>query len=111
MRNVILSSEFEQYYAALPAQVKIKFDYAINILQTVAVPNTKFVKKIQNSEFYEMRVSVGTNEYRSLLFSIDNDNIINATQVLILNSFLKKSNKDYPKQIAIAENILKQFEQ
>ena len=110
MRNVILSSEFEQYYTALPARIKVKFDYAINVLQTVAVPSTKFVKKIQNSEFYEMRVSVGTNEYRSLLFSIDNDNIINATQVLILNSFLKKSNKDYPKQIVIAENILKQFE-
>lgn len=110
MRNVILSNEFEQYYAALPARIKVKFDYAINILQTVAVLSTKFVKKIQDSEFYEMRVSVGTNEYRSLLFSIDNDNIINATQVLILNSFLKKSNKDYPKQITIAENILKQFE-
>ena len=56
-----------------------------------------------------MRASLGNNEYRSVLFSIDNDNIINATQVLLLNSFLKKSTKDYKKNITIAEQIITKY--
>lgn len=53
-----------------------------------------------------MRVSVGTNEYRTVLFAIDHDNIILSTKILVLNAFLKKSTKDYKKQIEIAEKIL-----
>ena len=57
-----------------------------------------------------MRVSVNTNEYRTILFAVDNDNIIFSKKVLLLNGFLKKSTKDYCKQIKIAERILKDFE-
>ena len=56
-----------------------------------------------------MRVSVNTNEYRTILFAVDNDNIILSKKVLLLNGFLKKSTKDYCKQIKIAERILKDF--
>jgi len=110
MRNIILSEEFEAYYNAQPDKIRKKFDYALNILRTENVPNAKFVKHLTNTDFYELRVSIGTNEYRSLLLSLDDDNIINATQVLVLNTFLKKSEKDYPKQIKIAETILKKLE-
>ena len=58
-----------------------------------------------------MRVSVGTNEYRTLLFAIDHENILEASQVIMLNGFLKKSNKDYDKQIKKAINILNNLEQ
>ena len=81
----------------------------MEILQKEQVPTTKFIKKLENTDFYEMRVSLGNNEYRSVLFSIDNDNIINATQVLLLNSFLKKSTKDYKKNITIAEQIITKY--
>lgn len=53
-----------------------------------------------------MRVSVGTNEYRTVLFAIDNRNVIQSTQIILLNAFLKKSNKDYKKQIEKANKIL-----
>lgn len=56
---------------------------------------------------YEMRVSVGSNEYRTVLFAIDNSNVILSTKIILLNGFLKKSTKDYSKQIAKAERILK----
>ena len=83
----------------------------MNILKNIDVPNSKFVKKLVDTDFYEMRVSVATNEYRTIIFTIDNDNIVNATQILLLNAFLKKSTKDYKKQIEVAENIIKRFEQ
>lgn len=110
MRTILLSQEFKDYYNSQPEKVRQKYDYALNILRSEPIPNTKFVKHLTNTDFYELRVSIGNNEHRSLLFTIDNDNIINATQILALNSFLKKSERDYPKQIKLAESILKKFE-
>lgn len=109
IRELILSDEFLEYYNGQPSNVQKKFDYVMDILRKEQVPTTKFIKYLENTDFYEMRVSVGNNEYRSVLFSIDNDNIINATQVLLLNSFLKKSTKDYKKNIAIAEQIISKY--
>lgn len=109
IRNLILSDEFMEYYNSQPSNVQKKFDYVMDILRKELIPTTKFIKNLENTDFYEMRVSVGNNEYRSVLFSIDNDNIINATQVLLLNSFLKKSTKDYKKNIAIAEQIITKY--
>ena len=37
----------------------------------------------------------------------DNSNVILATKIILLNGFLKKSTKDYDKQIAKAIRILK----
>ena len=54
-----------------------------------------------------MRVSVGMNAYRTILFTIDNDNINNAKKVILLNAFMKKSTKDYKKEIKTATKILK----
>ena len=111
MRTLIQTEEFIAYYNNLPEKIKGKFDHAMNILQNIDVPNSKFVKKLVDTDFYEMRVSVATNEYRTIIFTIDNDNIVNATQILLLNAFLKKSTKDYKIQIEVAENIIKRFEQ
>lgn len=111
MRTLIQTEEFIAYYNNLPEKIKGKFDHAMNILKNIDVPNSKFVKKLVDTDFYEMRVSVATNEYRTIIFTIDNDNIVNATQILLLNAFLKKSTKDYKKQIEVAENIIKRFEQ
>ncbi len=72
--------------------------------------STKFVKHLENTDLYEMRVSIGTNEYRTVLFAIDHDNFIEAKKVILLNGFLKKDNKDYRKQIDIALSILNNLE-
>ncbi len=81
----------------------------MNIVCTQQVITTKHVKHLENTDLYEMRVSVGNNEYRTVLFAIDNSNIINCTQILVLNAFQKKSAKDYAKQIKLAYNILKRY--
>ena len=54
---------------------------------------------------YELRVSAD-NEIRILLFAANNDNINLATEIIALNGFVKKSNKDYEKQIRKAYNNL-----
>ena len=111
IRTIYKSQEFEQFYNGLPSVVKVKFEHVFNVIQTVYALPIKFVKRLVNTDLYEMRVSVGSNEYRTILFAIDKESVIESTRIILLNGFLKKSNKDYRKQIEIAQSILKELEQ
>lgn len=107
---MIRSVEFDEFYNSLPANVQNKVKYAMNIIAEVKVINSKLVKKLVDTDFYELRISVG-NEYRVILFTIDHENLIEAEQILLLNGFLKKSTKDYKKEILRAEQILNSLQQ
>ena len=111
IRTIYKTPQFEDFYNSLPAKVQLKFKYVLDIITTVYDVSTKFVKHLHDTDLYEMRVSVGSNEYRTVLFAIDKPNIIEATKIVLLNGFLKKSNKDYSKQIKIAQSILNDLEQ
>lgn len=106
LRTIFRTPEFDSFYLTLPGNVKDKFEYVFQVVQTVYNVSTKFVKHLEKTDLYELRVSVGTNEYRTILFAIDHDNVIEAKKIILLNGFLKKSSKDYKKQIEIAQNIL-----
>ena len=112
IRKVVHTEDFDDYYHSLDKRAATKFDEAIFYLETIYVLSKKFVKKLEIAEtgMFEMRVSVGTNEHRTILFAIDHENIIQATTVILLNSFLKKDNKEYRKQIKKAINILNNIE-
>ena len=111
MRDVLKTEEYEQYFQTLDIRTQMKYDYAIELMQTQKIVSDKFVKKIQNTEFYEVRVSVGTNEYRTMLVATDNPNFMEATQVVLLNSFLKKDSKQYKREIEKARIIIATLEE
>lgn len=110
IRTVYQTEEFIGFYNSLPATVQKKYDYTLDIVQRIYTIPTKFVKQLVGTRFYEIRVAVGSSAYRTVLFAINSDNIITSTEIYLLNSFLKKSQKDYKKQIAIAEKILEEIE-
>ena len=112
IRKLINTTEFDEYYDSLDKRTAEKYDDAILYLETIYVLSTKFVKKLEDADsgIFEMRVSVGTNEHRTILFAADHDNIIQAKTVILLNSFLKKDTKEYKKQIKRAINILNNLE-
>ena len=107
IRIIYKTKEFEEFYNSLSTRVKDKFEYTFELVQTVYTLPVKYVKHLDGTDLYEMRVSVGSNEYRTVLFAIDNRNVILSTKIILLNGFLKKSTKDYNKQIAKAIRILK----
>ena len=109
IRVIYKSAEFELFYNGLNNNFKLKFEHVFNVIQTVYAIPVKFVKRLVDTDLYEMRVSVGSNEYRTVLFAIDHDNIIESTRIILLNGFLKKSEKDYKKQIFIAKKILEEL--
>lgn len=110
VRIIYKTPEFEEFYIALPAKTQGKFDFVMNVISTIYTIPSKFVKHLENTDLYEMRVSVGTNEYRTVIFAIDNDNIIEAKNIIFLNAFLKKDKKDYRKQVEKAMSILNNLE-
>ena len=104
-RTVYKSKAFEYFYSSLNERTKKKADYVLQIIQDEEVVSSKFAKKIISSDFYELRISTD-NEYRTLMFTMDDENLINASKILLLNGFIKKSESDYSKQIIIAKNIM-----
>jgi len=106
IRDVFKSNEFHSFFNSLDRRIQAKYDYTIQMMETQKVVSTKFVKKIQEAEFYEVLVSIGTNEYRTLLIATDNPNFMEAKHVVLLNSFLKKDSKQYRREIEKARTIL-----
>lgn len=90
-----MSPAFKEFEQSANPRTREKLRYAISILETVCPVPVKFVKKLVGTDFFELRVSV------------DNDNINLATNVILLNGFVKKSTKDYDKEITKAINILR----
>jgi hypothetical protein len=105
-RELIFSPEYIEFEQCSSHRTREKLRYAIAILETVQQIPAKFVKKLTNTDFYELRVSVD-NEIRIILFSADNENINLASSVILLNGFVKKNTKDYDREITKAINILR----
>ena len=109
IRETFHSEEYDQYYNSLDEKIKVKYDYVESIIKTQYVVNKKFVKNLDSTEFYEARVSVGTNEYRTIVFTIDSQSFMESKRVLFLNSFLKKDTKQYKSEIEIARQIMNKY--
>ena len=109
IRHIIYSDEFEEYYASMNEQLKKKYDYALQIVKSQYVVSSIIVKSLENTDFYELRISISSNEYRTILLAVDHDNFIQSKNVLLLNSFLKKDTKQYKAEIKKAQNIVKRY--
>ncbi len=109
IRETFHSLEYDEYYSSLDAKTRLKYDYVELIIKTQYVVNKKFVKNLEGTEFYEARISVGTNEHRTIIFAIDSRSFMECKRVLLLNSFLKKNTKQYKGEIETARKILNKY--
>ena len=108
MRDIDITAECKEFIESLNKRAEDKFDYVLQIMLEVKVVSKEFVKKIESSTFYEMRIRAG-NEYRVILFAIDHLNFIEAKKIVLLNGFVKKANKDYKKALKKAERLLEEY--
>lgn len=109
IREIYYSEEYKEYYQQLDAKTQTKYDYLEQMIKTQYVVNNKFIKHLEKTEFYEARISVGTNEYRTIVFAIDTASFMESKRVLFLNSFLKKGSKQYKGEIEQARRILTRY--
>jgi hypothetical protein len=108
MREIVITEECLEFIDSQDARVIHKFFQLIEVMSEIKVVHSNFVKKLQNTQFYELRIKAG-NEYRVIIFAIDHLNFAECNKAICLNGFIKKSNKDYNKAIGKAENILKNY--
>lgn len=59
IRTIFKTDEFEEFYNGLDEKVKDKFEYTFELVQTVYAIPVKYVKHLEGTDLYEMRVSVG----------------------------------------------------
>ncbi len=105
MRKIYRTKFFDEFYDGLSESGREKVEYVLFLLTEMKIIHSKFVKKLIDTEFYELRVSAD-NEYRIIVFPVNADNVIQATEVVLLNGFIKKSTKDYKGQIIRARSIV-----
>ena len=105
---------FKTYYldfiGELDARARVKFDFLLEILRTRQFVPTNYAKHISGSDgIFELRVSIGSKEYRALFFFETGDLISGGRVVILGNGFLKKDNRDYKRAVELAQNIRDEF--
>ena len=108
MREIDITEKCLDFIDEQGERVSNKFFQLIEIIGEVKIIHANFVKKLKNTKFYELRIKAG-GEYRVLIFAIDHLNFSECTQVVCLNGFMKKSNKDYVKAVKVAEKFLEEY--
>ena len=109
IRETYHSKEYDSYYNRLDKKTQAKYDFVEEIIRTQQVVNRKFVKHLESTEFYEARISINKNEYRTIIFAIDSISFIESKQILFFFLFLKKGTKQYRGEINTARNILNKY--
>ena len=108
MREILITPECLEFIDKQNERVSTKFYQIIEVIGEVKIVNANFVKKLTNTDFYELRIKAG-NEIRVIMFAVDHSNFAECTKVVCLNGFLKKSTKDYTKAIKMAEKLLNEY--
>jgi phage-related protein len=88
IREVIYYGDyFWDFYKKQSVKVKKKINWTIGLLQFLEIIPEKYLKHIEGTDLYEVRVSFGNNIIRIFCF-FDKDRL-----VIILNGFQKKTQK------------------
>ncbi|MDO6804059.1 type II toxin-antitoxin system RelE/ParE family toxin [Wenyingzhuangia sp. 1_MG-2023] len=108
MREIDITEECLEFIDNQDKRVSLKFFQLIEVIGEVKVINSNFLKKLQSTQFYELRIKAG-NEYRIVIFAIDHLNFAECKKAICLYGFQKKSTKDYNKAIKQAEKKLVEY--
>ena len=108
MREIDITEECLEFIDKQNDRVSLKFFQLVEVIGEIKVVNSNFLKKLQSTQFYELRIKAG-NEYRIVIFAIDHLNFAECTKAVCLCGFQKKGTKDYKKAIKQAEKILEDY--
>jgi hypothetical protein len=108
MRVIDITEECLEFIDKQNDRVSLKFFQLVEVIGEIKVVNANFLKKLQSTQFYELRIKAG-NEYRIVIFAIDHLNFAECTKAVCLCGFQKKGTKDYKKAIKQAEKILEDY--
>ena len=100
----IYKDYFIEFYRSQDGKVQEKIEYVLDLIRYQERVPTTFLKKMVGTDgLYEIRVKQGSNIYRIFCF-FDKGKL-----VLLLNGFVKKTQKTPKKEIKIAERLKKEY--
>ncbi len=108
MREILITPECLEFIDNQNERVSTNFHKIIEVIGEVKIVNANFVKKLVNTDFYELWIKAG-NEIRVIMFAVDHSNFAEYSKVVCLNGFIKKSTRDYTKAIKQAEKLLTEY--
>ena len=97
------------YFRRKCERVQNKFKYLLEVLEEHKIVHTSFVEKLTNTKYYELKIKA-ENQIRVIIFTIDNENFNSARQIILLNGFLKRTNRDHKKAIKVADKLILKYE-
>jgi hypothetical protein len=108
MREIDVTEECLEFIDNQDERLSLKFFQLLAVFGEVKVVHTNFLKKLQGTQFYEIRIKAG-NEFRVVIFAIDHLNFAECTRAVCLYEFQKKSTKDYKTAVKKAAEILEEY--
>ncbi len=96
---------FSNFIKQQPEKVQNKIFKIIEILEILEFIPAQYLKSIKGTKgLYEVRIRLGNNIWRVFCF-FDNDCL-----VILLNGFIKKSQRTPKREIEKAERLMKQYQ-
>lgn len=105
VRTVIAYGDhFEKFLLSQPKKVQDKIFKVIEAIETYQRIPSHFLRRMTGTQgLYEARIRLGSNIYRVFCFFDDNK------LVILLNGFVKKSQKTPVREIERAEKLMAQY--
>jgi phage-related protein len=101
---VYYKNYYLDFFETLKPEVKKKFNWTLQLIATLRkVPEKYFKYLTDTTGLFEIRVEVGTDNYRVLSF-FDEGRLI-----ILINGFKKKSKKTSKREIELAERYKKEY--
>ena len=101
---VYYENHYLDFFETLKPEIRIKFNWTLQLISTVdRVPEKYFKHLINSSGIYEIRVEYSSNIYRVFCF-FDKGNLI-----VLTNGFQKKTQKTPKGELEFAEKLKKQY--
>ena len=69
-RDIRMTETFVEFLKSLEPKVRKKYLYVIQVLKTESVVSEKFIKHLENTNLYEMRVSLSSMSIELLYFQL-----------------------------------------
>lgn len=100
---VIYGEDFWEFYKKQSQKIRLKIDWTIGIVKEVKMVPEQYLKHIEGTDLYEIRISQGGNIYRIFCF-FDKGRL-----VILLNGFQKKTQKTPKNEIERALILKRQY--
>ena len=100
---IVYGDEFWEFYNKQTQKVKLKIDWTIGVVKDLERVPEQYLKHIEGTDLYEIRVILGSNIFRIFCF-FDKGRL-----VVLLNGFQKKTQKTPKREIEKALNLKRQY--